>query len=84
MGRPVQDVLPNTRLNVVIERQREEYNKIQDVGNVKILTNRCPIFSQGRADRGSGHLPEYRGGVGGEGEDPAEAVHQRFCGGHPV
>ncbi|MCB6346889.1 sigma 54-interacting transcriptional regulator [Enterocloster lavalensis] len=48
MGRPVQDVLPNTRLNVVIERQREEYNKIQDVGNVKILTNRCPIFSQGR------------------------------------
>ncbi len=48
IGKQVQDVLPNTRLNVVIDRRQEEYNKIQDVGNVKILTNRCPIFSQGR------------------------------------
>lgn len=48
LGRQVREVLPNTRLNAVIENQREEYNKIQDVGNVKILTNRCPIFSDGR------------------------------------
>ncbi len=48
LGRQVKEVLPNTRLNAVIDNQREEYNKIQEVGNVKILTNRCPIFSDGR------------------------------------
>ena len=48
MGKQVSDVLPNTRLNVVIERRQAEYNKIQEVGNVKILTNRCPIFSNGK------------------------------------
>lgn len=48
IGSNVQDTLPNTRLHIVMEKQKAEYNKIQDIGDIKILTNRSPIFNNGK------------------------------------
>ncbi len=44
IGKSCRDVLPNTQLHVVMEQKQPQYNKIQDLGNVKIVTNRSPIM----------------------------------------
>lgn len=46
-GKSCREVLPNTQLDVVMEEKRPQYNKIQDLGNVKIVTNRSPIINNG-------------------------------------
>ena len=45
VGRPCEEVLPNTQLHTVIREKRAQFNKVQDLGNVKIVTNRSPIIS---------------------------------------
>lgn len=47
IGKSCNDTLPNTRLPEVIAQKRAEINKIQDLGTVKVVTNRCPIFCNG-------------------------------------
>ena len=47
IGKDCRQVLPNTHLHQVMETRRSQYNKIQDLGNVKIVTNRSPIISEG-------------------------------------
>lgn len=44
IGKSCREVLPNTQLHVVMEQKQPQYNKIQDLGNVKIVTNRSPIM----------------------------------------
>lgn len=44
IGKSCKEALPNTQLHVVMEQRRPQYNKIQDLGNVKIVTNRSPIM----------------------------------------
>lgn len=44
IGKSCKEVLPNTQLHTVMEQKQPQYNKIQDLGNVKIVTNRSPIM----------------------------------------
>ena len=44
IGKNCREVLPNTQLDTVMEKRQPQYNKIQDLGNVKIVTNRSPIL----------------------------------------
>lgn len=43
LGRLVQDVIPNTRLHIVIETGEAELDQIQDTGVTSIMTNRVPV-----------------------------------------
>ncbi|MCL6515793.1 sigma-54-dependent Fis family transcriptional regulator [Alicyclobacillus sp.] len=44
LGRPVQEVIPNTRLAEVLAHGREELNQVQKLGDTEIVTNRVPLF----------------------------------------
>ncbi len=44
VGRQCAEVLPNTQLHTVMREKRAQFNRIQDLGNVKIVTNRSPII----------------------------------------
>lgn len=46
IGRQCAEVLPNTQLHTVMREKRAQYNRIQDLGNVKIVTNRSPIICE--------------------------------------
>lgn len=48
VGMLAQDVIPNTRLHVVIETGQPELNQQQEMGSTTIVTNRVPV----RDDRG--------------------------------
>ena len=43
LGRPVKDVVPNTRLHIVLETGEPELDQIQDTGVTSIMTNRVPV-----------------------------------------
>ncbi|MCE5333488.1 MAG: sigma 54-interacting transcriptional regulator, partial [Desulfobacteraceae bacterium] len=43
LGKPVQDVIPNTRLHVVLETGEAELDQIQDIGATTVMTNRVPV-----------------------------------------
>ena len=43
IGKRAQDVIPNTRLHVVLETGQAELNQQQMLGGVKIITNRVPV-----------------------------------------
>jgi PAS domain S-box-containing protein len=43
LGRLVQDVIPNTRLHIVLETGEAELDQIQDTGVTTIMTNRVPV-----------------------------------------
>ncbi len=43
IGRPAVDVIPNTRLHIVVREGREEINQKQYIGDTVILTNRYPL-----------------------------------------
>ncbi|MGE5585022.1 MAG: sigma 54-interacting transcriptional regulator [Bacillota bacterium] len=43
VGKRAQDVIPNTRLHVVLETGQAELNQQQVLGGVKIITNRVPV-----------------------------------------
>jgi PAS domain S-box-containing protein len=49
IGRPAVDVIPNTRLHIVLKGGREELNREQRIGDTMIVTNRMPV----RDERGS-------------------------------
>ncbi len=44
LGKSCEEVLPNTQMLTVMREKRPQYNRIQDIGNVKIVTNRSPII----------------------------------------
>ncbi|MBP2016704.1 PAS domain S-box-containing protein [Symbiobacterium terraclitae] len=43
LGRRAEDVIPNTRLHVVLATGRAELNQQQEVGKTTIVTNRVPV-----------------------------------------
>ncbi len=44
VGKDVIDVVPNTRLHMIIKNGKSEIDRIQVAGDVKIMTSRIPIF----------------------------------------
>lgn len=46
IGKHCEEVLPNTQLHTVMREKRAQFNRIQDLGNVKIVTNRSPIVCE--------------------------------------
>lgn len=46
IGHHCEEVLPNTQLHTVMREKRAQFNRIQDLGNVKIVTNRSPIICE--------------------------------------
>ncbi len=46
MGRPIVDIIPNTRLPIVIQTGQEELNQSQQLSTRKIITNRIPLFDK--------------------------------------
>lgn len=47
LGKYVKDVIPNTKLMDILESGKPEYNQIQSIGEISILTNRLPIIVNG-------------------------------------
>jgi PAS domain S-box-containing protein len=47
IGRPVDDVVENTRMNYVLKTGEAELGEIQLIGEVSIVTNRVPIVVEG-------------------------------------
>ncbi|HOM42913.1 MAG TPA: PAS domain-containing protein, partial [Bacillota bacterium] len=43
MGKYVADVIKDTRLPYILETGESELNRQQDLGNIKIITNRMPV-----------------------------------------
>ncbi|MDU2063600.1 MAG: DcuS/MalK family sensor histidine kinase [Sporomusaceae bacterium] len=48
LGKPVEELVPNTRLNEVIKTGCPEYNQVQDLQGKRIVTNRIPILVRGQ------------------------------------
>lgn len=46
IGQPVEDVVPNTRLPVIIATGKEEFNQKQRLKSTSIITNRKPLFDK--------------------------------------
>jgi len=46
LGRPVEEVIPNTRLHLVLQTGQAELNQMQEIGNTAILTNRVPVRNE--------------------------------------
>lgn len=47
IGRHVTEVIPNTRLHLVLERREPELGQIQRLGRATIITNRLPVIVDG-------------------------------------
>lgn len=47
IGRNILQVIPNSRLPIVVETRTAEYDQIQSVGTSAIITNRVPIIVNG-------------------------------------
>lgn len=47
IGSDVREKLTNTRLHIIMSQKKQELNEIQQIGNVKVLTNRTPIIYDG-------------------------------------
>jgi two-component system CitB family sensor kinase len=48
IGRNIEEILPTTRLNSILETGKSEYEMEQRINNTVILTNRLPIMDRGR------------------------------------
>lgn len=46
INKHVVDVIPNTRLHIVVQTGKAEIDNIQNIGDVKIITSRIPIRDQ--------------------------------------
>lgn len=57
VGRPVEEVLPSSRLRTVIETGQAEYDQEGDILGLPILTNRVPVLVEGRI---AGALATFR------------------------
>lgn len=47
LGRSVKDAIPNTKLMHILKNPKPEFNQLQSIGNIKIITNRLPIIVNG-------------------------------------
>ncbi len=45
-GEKVTDVIPNTRLHIVVKNGKSELDRVQDAGNAKIVTSRIPLRNE--------------------------------------
>ncbi len=43
IGKPVKDVVPNSRLHLILKTGRQELNQSQALGDTTIITNRVPV-----------------------------------------
>lgn len=57
VGHPVEEVLPSSRLGLVMETGQAEYDQEGDILGLKILTNRVPVLVDGRI---TGALATFR------------------------
>lgn len=48
LGKYIEDVIPNTRLNNVLESGEYEFEKEQRINNTIVMTNRIPIINKGK------------------------------------
>ncbi|WP_179981495.1 DcuS/MalK family sensor histidine kinase [Desulfovibrio sp. 86] len=48
LGRPVQEVVPSTRLDAILKEGKPEYDCEQNINGQIIMTNRSPIIIQGK------------------------------------
>ena len=48
VGQNVEEVLPSSRLRIVMETGQAEYDQDGEILGIKILTNRVPVFVEGR------------------------------------
>lgn len=48
LGRPVQEVVPSTRLDSILKEGKPEYDREQNINGQIIMTNRSPIIIQGK------------------------------------
>lgn len=46
-GRPINEILPNTRVNAVLESGKMEINQLMDINGTLVSTNRVPITVNG-------------------------------------
>ncbi|HHW03795.1 MAG TPA: sigma-54-dependent transcriptional regulator [Thermoanaerobacterales bacterium] len=46
LGKKVSDIIPNTRLHIILETGEPEVNQIQRIDDITILTNRMPVFDK--------------------------------------
>ncbi|HWR41496.1 MAG TPA: sigma 54-interacting transcriptional regulator [Patescibacteria group bacterium] len=46
MGKPIADCIPNTRLDKILLQGQLEVDEIQNVGDIRIITNRVPIQNE--------------------------------------
>lgn len=47
LGHPVKDVIPNTKLMHILKSAKPEFNQLQSIGDIQIVTNRLPIIING-------------------------------------
>ncbi|HEY3400768.1 MAG TPA: DcuS/MalK family sensor histidine kinase [Geothrix sp.] len=57
VGRPVEEVLPSSRLRTIVETGQAEYDQESDILGLPILTNRVPVLVEGRI---AGALATFR------------------------
>lgn len=48
LGRPVQEVVPSTRLDAILRQGKPEYDREQNINGLIIMTNRAPVIIQGK------------------------------------
>lgn len=44
VGKPIEDILPNTRLTEVLSTKRRDIGRLMDINGTKVVTNRIPII----------------------------------------
>lgn len=49
IGKKIRDVVPSTRLDIVLKERKAELGKLQEVNGLKIATNRVPIIVEAQA-----------------------------------
>ncbi|GFP74460.1 ATP-binding protein [Clostridium fungisolvens] len=48
IGKNIEEVIPNTRMNTVLETGKSEFEEEQRINNTIIMTNRIPIINRGK------------------------------------
>lgn len=48
LGVPVEEHVPNTQLHMVLETQQAQFDQDQDLNGIHLLTNRLPLFVDGK------------------------------------
>ncbi len=56
LGRPVTEVLENTRLHIVVKTGKKELFQLQEIHGSHVIANRIPIFCQGESIGAAGTI----------------------------